>query len=455
MSETVPSAADVYSARLVFPMTAPPIVNGAVAVHAGRILHVGTREWVLETLAERGYAPREHHWRGVILPGLVDAHTHLQYTQMAEVGQARYGAFEEWSRAFQVVYDRGGHDWGAAARAGAEQLIRYGVTAAADVVTDLEAASALHDLGLHGIAYWEVMGWDNASWRDRGRDQVLAELGGMVQPPGVGLSPHAPYSLDTEPLMDVPDIVRQRGLRLHIHMGESEFESEFVGSGAGKLADLWRSWGVDSFRALREKGFGVSSAQFVDHLGVLGPDCHVAHGVYLRERDRELLRLRGTSVALCPRSNAVIGLDEAPVAAYLRDGNPIAVGTDSLSSSPSLDLMEDVKLLADIARRQGYSGDDLRIRLLSAATLGGATAMGIHLGEDRVGQLAVGAVADLALFDADVRTAGWSASDRVTEARLIGEVLEQLVDDGPGRVAATVIHGAVRYARDGSLAAHP
>ena len=137
---------------------------------------------------------------------------------------------------------------------------------------------------------------------------------------------------------------------------------------------------------------------------------------------------RGTRVALCPRSNRVIGLAEAPVADYLREGHEISVGTDSLASSPSLDLMEDVRELARIARAQGYDEPDLAERLIRAATWGGAKAMGLDA--EGYGGLSVGGPADLALFDIAV------------EAETSADVVQEtLVSDGPGRCVLTVAGG--------------
>ena len=429
----------VHSARIVVPMTAPPIADGAVAVQDGCIRHVGDRSWVVDQLAGAGVAFTERRWRGALLPGLVNAHSHLQYTGMAGVGQGRYQGFEDWAAAFNVEYARP-HDWRAEAADGARASIAAGVTSVADVVTDIEAATALEDAGLGGIAYWEVMDWENEAWQAHGRDQVLDELDRVPTTPGAGLSPHAPYSLDVAPLLKLPDIVRQRGLRLHLHLGEAAFEGERIAlgpvpglegvDGVGHSAD-WHLANVPSFRAMRALGFGASATAFVDRLGVLGPDCHIAHGVYVTAADRALLRARGTAVALCPRSNAVIGLDPPPVADYLREGSPIAIGTDSLSSSPSLDPMADVTALHRIARAQGYGHRDLHERLLAAATLGGAHAMGLAVGPDRTGHLAVGARADLAVFDVDART--------------VPDALAELVEDGAGRAAATVVRGVVRH----------
>lgn len=422
----------IYSADLVVPISAPPIVDGAIAVRGMRILHVGERAWVEHAVADRGVPVNRAHWPGVLTPGLVNAHTHLQYTGMAEVGRGSYRGFEDWARSFNAAY-AAPHDWAADAAAGAEAVIRSGTTAATDVVTDPGAAHALHDAGLSGIAYWEVIDWTNAEWMDRGRAEVEAALDALPETPGTGLSPHAPYSLEIVPLLEIPDIVRERGSRIHLHLGESGIEREF----AHEHAEPWHTKGLGSLRELRQAGFGTSATDYVDHLGVLGPDCHVAHGVYMSHRDRAILRARGTTVALCPRSNAVIGLEAPPVAAYLSEGSPIAVGTDSLSSSTSLDLMADVAELARLAREQGYEADDLAERLLRAATLGGAHAMGIDEGPRRTGHLAVGAMADLAFFDVTVTTPV--------------ETMTALVDGGANQAAATVIAGRTRWASESFL----
>ena len=98
----------LYSAPLIIPVTGPVILDGSIAVSGSRVVHVGTRRWVLDTL-ESELAPDarvdERYWRGVITPGLVNAHTHLQYTAMADVGRGTYGDFHEWEDAFDAVYD--------------------------------------------------------------------------------------------------------------------------------------------------------------------------------------------------------------------------------------------------------------------------------------------------------------------------------------------------------------
>lgn len=115
--------------------------------------------------------------------------------------------------------------------------------------------------------------------------------------------------------------------------------------------------------------------------------------------DRRILRQRGVGVALCPRSNRITNTGkDAPVREYLEEGNLVSVGTDSLSSTPTLDLLDDVSMLYDLAREQGYASDDLTHRLIRMMTLGGAASMGMHVGRNRIGQINAGALADFGVL---------------------------------------------------------
>lgn len=403
-----------FSAPLVVPIDGPPVRDGRIAVRDGRIEAV-----------DRGRGAVHHD--GIIVAGLVNAHTHLQYTCMAEVGRRVYTSFEEWADAFDRAYFGGEQgswnsafrhgvwDWAAGATDGAWQCLRTGTTAAADIVTDAEA---LVDTPLGGLRYLEAIGDNDASWRDGGRERFLDLLAKAD-----AVSPHAPYSLDTGVLADLGALARERNLRVHIHLAESAHEREFTLHGTGALEQYITRLGLD-FAILRDGGSGLAPAAYLDSTGLLGPDCHVAHGVDLTAEDRALLRERDTAVALCPRSNHVLGLPGPDVAALLREGNPIAVGTDSLSSSPSLDLLADVAALRELAVRQGYRDDDLDRRLIEAATVGGARAMGL---EHEIGSLTPGHRADFAAFDLDPSTAN---------------PYRMLTEHGAGRCVATVVGGS-------------
>jgi cytosine/adenosine deaminase-related metal-dependent hydrolase len=389
----------------------------------------------------------EHHWDGIIAPGLINAHTHLQYTNMAEVGRGTYDRFRAWELGFNEVYEKlqETRPWKESAYEGARMMVEAGTTAAADIVTDPEAAGALASQGMHGIAYWEVMGWHNDDWKTEGIAELISNLGHMHQEglPSIGISPHAPYTLETEPFVDLPDIARQLDMRLHIHLSETPIEA---GDHESMLTTYsaadWRDGQWDSYKQLKAAGKGASAIQFVDQLGSLGPDVHIAHGVWADAEDRRILRQRGVGVALCPRSNriTVTGKD-APIRQYLEEGNLLAIGTDSLSSSPSLDVLDDAAMVYDLAREQGYTRDDLTHRIIRMITIGGAEEMGLHVGAGRIGQINAGATADLAFFDIPVGTDSPQAIERT---------LEDFVRHGAGTNRATIISGDIVY-NDGAF----
>jgi cytosine/adenosine deaminase-related metal-dependent hydrolase len=173
----------------------------------------------------------------------------------------------------------------------------------------------------------------------------------------------------------------------------------------------------------------MGTAEFASRLGLLTANCHIAHGIYLDRAGRAMLAASGTVPALCPRSNLSLGQRPPPIADYLRERVPFAIGTDSLGSSQSLDPLDDVALLRTLAADADYDHPDLDERLLEAATLGGARAMGLdHL----LGSIDIGKRADLAVFDIQANAAG---AERT------------LVSAGGSHCIATIAGGRVRWER--------
>ncbi|CAN5865895.1 amidohydrolase family protein [soil metagenome] len=419
------TTATLHRAPVVVPVTRPPILDGAVAVVDGVIAAVGPFEDLLRVHPHVAVA----EWTGALLPGLVNAHTHLQYTSFETVGAVSYPHYEAWSERFVVEYDsRPDEDWAAAARLGVEAGIRSGTTCFGDVVTDVGALGTLVEAGVSGVSYFELIGVDRWAWATGVEAQLgeVIEMAAETPTAHVGVSPHAPYSVDEPVLRASADLARMLGRRIHVHLAESDTEDAYYRTGTGALAErvtarVGRPWSI-----LADGGAGVGAAEFAQACGLLGPDSHVAHGVYLGSEGRRLLREAGTYVALCPRSNATVGVDPPPVADFLAEDSPIAVGTDSLGSSPSLDLMADVALLRDLARQGGYRNDDLDRRLLRAATLGGAAALGL---EHSVGSLDVGKRADLAIFEVEIDRSG----------------IERAVStEAAGACTVTIVAGGVR-----------
>jgi cytosine/adenosine deaminase-related metal-dependent hydrolase len=284
-------------------------------------------------------------------------------------------------------------------------------------------------MDVSGVSYLELIGVDEKAWEEGVRNRVVEILRQAHRGPRarIGLSPHAPYSVDEPVLKKAASLARQEGLRLHIHLAESDSEDSYYRTGTGALADrvtmrVGRPWSI-----LARGGTGMGAAQFAAACGLLGRDSHAAHGVYLGREGRAILRDAGSYVSLCPRSNLTVGIDPPPVAEFLIEGSPIAVGTDSLGSNTSLDLLEDVALLRRLAVDGGYNRTDLDSRLLHAATLGGASAMGL----DRdLGSLEPGKRADMTVLGLDT---GLSGLER------------RVVEHGAGTCLATMVGGELRW----------
>lgn len=391
-------------------MTGEPLHDGAVLVEGDRVVAVGSRKDLS--------AERVREWPGVMVPGLVNAHAHLEYgPPFADLATSGL-PFPQWIA--ELTRRRHGMsevDWQMAARGSAHQLLKSGTTAVADVVSIGPAVAVAASLGLQGVSYGELAGVDDKGW-----PSAVHRLEAILAAGAEGISPHTLYTLSSGVFRTMVATARERGLRLHPHLAETADEAEFVLAGTGPFAEFVARFGLDF--ELHGVGSGTTPVLHCDDLGGLGPDVHVAHGVHVDAGDRALLRERRTVVALCTRSNAVLQAGEAPVADYLAEGNPVALGTDSLASSPDLDLLAEARATRDLARRQGLERPERQ--LVEALTRGGAQAVGQDLGTIREG-----ARADLAVFDVPVD----------------GDPYVDLVEHGAGRCVATVLGGRLVHRR--------
>jgi aminodeoxyfutalosine deaminase len=416
----------LHSAPTVLTMTGPPIEDGAVIVEEDRVTAVGTRRAMLAAEPKA----RERAWSGVLMPGLVNAHAHLQYTDFEELN-AIDEPFHVWIAS--LVAKRASFTdarWQESARRGLHLMLKSGTTSVADVVTDPAVLLPTARSGMGGISYIEAVFQDADSWAQLGRDRLINTLESDYSGRALGISPHTPYTLSTGVFEDCVGIARRRGLRTHTHLAESPAEVEYVRHGTGPFADSMKAAARD-MELIRDGGCGQSPTGYLEDIGVLGPDVHAAHCVHCDAADRKTLRTRRVFVALCVRSNRILQAGEPPIADYLHERAPFAVGTDSLASSPSLDLLEEAAALRDLARTQGYPLPDLDRRIIGAATVGGAAAMGLR----DIGRIEPGARADFAVFD---------VNGRIPAAT--GEVYTELLDAaaaGQHRCRATVLGGII------------
>jgi len=403
------------AARLVWPITSPPIEHAAVlADDAGRIVAVG-----LDGQVPRPPGAREVRYPdAALLPGLVNAHTHLELHFLG--GAAPEGDFFTWIQHMRHVRDTAPAEaYQEGARAGLRECWRHGVTTVADTGTSGATARALGELGGRGVYYQEVIGPDR---RDAERafgtaakasEELRAKAAPAVQ---VVLSPHAPYTVSPSLLEQAVAFARAEGMPLAMHLAESAAETELISAGAGAFAAGWQERGIPLPEPAR------SPIAWADRAGLLGPDLLAIHAVRADAFDVELLAERGAAVACCPRSNRSHGHGNPPLGELIGAGIRVGLGTDSVASVEDLDLLAEARLARELAGLDAVAA-------LRLATVGGAAALGL---EREVGSLEPGKWADLALFElgSEMQAVAAPESAELASALLAG-----------GEVVATYVAG--------------
>lgn len=355
----------LLAASWVVPVARPPIPDGRVAVRDGRIAWVGRR-------GDPGEPEGEVRdlGSGVLLPGLVNAHCHLELTALGSLAAGRSSpcasGFVPWVEA--LVSARAALDPAATregTRRGIEELQSTGTVAVGDVSNELGHLDLLRESGLEAVVFFELIGWDPAqagpilAWAEERVARLTAP--GRVE---LRLAAHAPYSVSA-PLF--AGLVR-RGGPAAVHLAESPEESQFLRDGGGEWAAfLDRRVGGVAFAPP-----GTSPVRYLDAVGVLRPGLLAAHCVQVDGDDCAVLARRGVHVVVCPRSNRNLGLGLPPVARMLAAGIALSLGTDSAASAGRLDLMQDVSALQ---RELPGLGPGVIVRM---ATLGGAEALGLQ-----------------------------------------------------------------------------
>ena len=370
----------IYQADWVCPISSPPVRNGAIAVRDGRIVSVGPAEMASgpeERLVYRGCA---------LIPGFVDAHTHIELTLFK--GLLEGLSFSEWiSRLVRMKYHLcTREDFEASARLGAMEMLQAGITTLGEVMDIGTGWEAMAEFGLRGIAYQEVFGpaADSASESLRSlRDKVHHLRGSETVTRKIGVSPHAPYTVSKPLFESVRDFARAERLRMTSHTAESKAEVSFVRDGEGPFADSHRRRGIPILK------HNCSPIAYLDSLGLLGPDMLVVHSIEVDGHDLDRLRETGTFVVHCPKSNAVLGHGVADVAGMWRRGVTVALGTDSDASNDSIDMFAEM--------REAWSQQHLSFEeAFRMATLNGARALGL---DHEVGSLEPGKLADFSVAE--------------------------------------------------------
>ena len=364
----------------------------------------------------------------ILLPGLVNTHTHLELTGFAETASEL--DFRQWILSIRrLKLARTPEQYLEAARQGIRDCWAGGVTTIADTGDSGAVALALSELNGSGIAYHEVFGPHPGQLEESftGLTGRFTELAGAVQGRvRLGVSPHAPYTVSGPLYARVSAWARERELPVAVHVAESAAEQEFVTRGTGPFAEAWQDRGIPLLTDPSHRPTAplpVSPSAWLDSHGVLGPQTLCIHAIRLDDADIRLLADRGAAVAHCPVSNAAHGHGTSPVAALRAAGVRVGLGTDSVASVGQLDLWREMRAAQSLAGL----GD---AQALALATLEGARALGL---EREIGSIRSGKWGDLVAVPASGGP----------EADPIGTVLRAT----PAAIVLTVLGGVIVHQR--------
>jgi len=373
----------VHRAAWVLPIDAPPIRDGWVEVDRGLIVGVGVG------VGEQRTANGEP--RTVLLPALVNAHTHLELSWMR--GRVSRGqSMPAWA-ARLIAERQAGHSIQQRSPAGADyrstavvaaiaEARASGTTLVGDVTNTLEACDPLSQSGLSAAVFFELLGF-RAADSDAivaGAMQRLAALPRLDRLRSA-IAPHAPYSVS-------PDLFRAiaaaaDGRPLSVHLGESPEELRFLRDGTGPWRDLLEGIGA---WAPEWAPPACGPVEYVHRLGLLNDRLIAVHGVQFADDELRRLAACGATVVACPRSNRWTGAGVPPISRFYGAGVRVAIGTDSLAS------VEDLNLFSEMAEVRRVAPDIPARRILRSATLDGAIALGFG---SELGSIAPGKRAEL------------------------------------------------------------
>ncbi|MCL2654198.1 MAG: amidohydrolase family protein [Coriobacteriia bacterium] len=387
----------LIKARYVLPVSAPSIENGAVVVRDEKIVAVGAASDL-----ERAYAdePVTDFGLAALIPGFVDAHTHLEYTALRGiVDDVPYAQWKSKVMAHEAAFTA--RDWEDSAQLGALEALASGITTIADITQTGASGRAAQDVGLRGVIYREVEGMERHQL-DAVMDRALADIAEWeaafdADRLEVGIAPHSPYSCHPQLFSAVRDYAAD-GRPVAMHLAGSLEEYQFVKYGSSMLGFEVREQ-YDAAAPLWLPT-GVSPVRYVDQWQIFSvPRFLAIHCTQVDREDIEILARSQVAIATCPRCNAKLGMGTAPIDEFLEAGLTIGLGTDSPAATNTMGMFAEMSNGLLIQRSQSTP---TRKRFFSAhqylqfATLDGARALGL---DDRVGSLEPGKLADLVVVD--------------------------------------------------------
>lgn len=388
----------IYTARWVIPISTPPIERGAVAFDQDRILSVGS---LSNLQAQYPHAAIQDFGEAAILPGFVNTHSHLELTAFR--GRLEETSFQRWIvQLIKLKRERlNADDLLNSARLGCIEAIRSGITTLGDTSDAAAPLQALIESGQRGVIFQECFGPaceqaqssidDLSAKLDVHREQLAQSVNDAQSRLLIGISPHAPYSVSAALYEKAAKFALDQKLDVAIHTAESRDETSLLKNKTGAFAESLTARGIE-FSAP-----GCSTIKYFDQLGVLETSLLLIHCVTVDDQDIELIARHHARIAHCPKSNAKFGHGIAPLEKFKQAGITVGLGSDSVASNNTCDLIEEARFASllhrSIARNAALLSPEEMLRMM---TIDGARALGL---DAKVGSLEATKQADLTVID--------------------------------------------------------
>jgi aminodeoxyfutalosine deaminase len=348
----------IYRAPWVLPIAQPPIGDGWVAVEEGRISGLG-RSAELPAGAEVVAVD------GAIMPGLVNAHTHLELSWMRDqVPPAP--SMPQWVERLMALRRTVGHEPAEPIIEAIREARASGTTLFGDITNTFAAYEPLFESEMSAAVFRELLGF-NAEDPAIPVAAVVQQIAALTPSAKLrpSIVPHAPYSVAPSLMRAIAEA--SRGSRISMHVGESAEEIEFLHTGQGAWRELLTRLGVwtDAWQPPR-----TGPIDYIASCGLVSDRLLAVHGVQLTDDELHTLASAGATLVTCPRSNRWVGAGDPPIDRFYRSGVRVAVGTDSLASVEDLNVFAELKRMRDLAPAVPAR------QILESATKSGADALG-------------------------------------------------------------------------------
>lgn len=381
-----------------------PLDNRAVVIQGKTILAIGP-----VTKKIKKYAGHHvyHLDNAVLMPGLINLHTHLELPPLMDTIRAR--RFSDWVlNLINAKKKLDNKDYTFASQENINSLIRAGTTTVGEICTHNISPALLKQSGLRALVFHEIISMGTRDKRFENSKFIIQsskeeQLLSLIHR---GLSPHTPYTVSETVLRQIKKSAEKHGSKLCMHVAESKDEIRLLLEKKSGLEKLYNFANWDLACAPK----GSSSIEYLKRISLLSPNLLVVHAVHASDNDIKLLKKFKVPIAHCPRSNNETRVGRMPLKKFLDAGITVGLGTDSLASTPSLNMWDEMRYAYKIHKKDGITAKDI----FYLATIGGAKALGM---DKEIGTLEPGKKADLIVVPLPKRTTGDIYSDLLRETK--------------------------------------